>query len=295
MRSNDVMSVNDHGLTMKALDLEGDHGDIVDLTMTTFDQTCVECMIGANEVMGSVVIDLAQRAGCMMHPIDVMGVGIIDFTSAISVQHCASRLSGPVIHSGAAQPWPRLEHRARQVAKQAAAAAAVPTKQETPSFFLRTPPSPSAMDADLVQRCLEAGGRDLLHHHHPSSSSPPSPTSAAASSSSSILQSLPLHVPFDRGYYLLVKAIQELRERKDGLVVTVGIGGPTGSGKTSLAEKVASVLGCVVIVSMEDYRTGAGGDEGSDVDAIDFDALARNLQEEKCPALLSGVNSVPVL
>jgi hypothetical protein len=37
---------------------------------------------------------------------------------------------------------------------------------------------------------------------------------------------------FDRGFYLLVKAIQELRERKDGLVVTVGIGGPTGSGKT---------------------------------------------------------------
>ncbi|BAH92562.1 Os04g0280250 [Oryza sativa Japonica Group] len=83
---------------------------------------------------------------------------------------------------------------------------------------------------------------------------------------------------FDRGFYLLVKAIQELRERKDGLVVTVGIGGPTGSGKTSLAEKVASVLGCVVIVSMEDYRTVAGADDGSDVDAIDFDALARNLQ-----------------
>lgn len=46
----------------------------------------------------------------------------------------------------------------------------------------------------------------------------------------------------------------------------------------SLAEKVASVLGCVVIVSMEDYRTVAGADDGSDVDAIDFDALARNLQ-----------------
>jgi type IV secretory pathway VirJ component len=77
-----------------------------------------------------------------------------------------------------------------------------------------------------------------------------------------------------------VKAIQELRARKDGHVVTVGIGGPTGSGKTSLAEKVASVLGCVVIVSMEDYRTGAGGDDGnSDIDAIDFEALARNLQD----------------
>ncbi|EEE60662.1 hypothetical protein OsJ_14114 [Oryza sativa Japonica Group] len=134
------------------------------------------------------------------------------------------------------------------------------------------------MDADLVQRCLDAGGRDLLLHHP---SSPPSPTSASASAAaaSSILQSLPLHVSFDRGFYLLVKAIQELRERKDGLVVTVGIGGPTGSGKTSLAEKVASVLGCVVIVSMEDYRTVAGADDGSDVDAIDFDALARNLQD----------------
>lgn len=47
----------------------------------------------------------------------------------------------------------------------------------------------------------------------------------------------------------------------------------------SLAEKVASVLGCVVIVSMEDYRTAAGGDDSSsDVDAFDFDALACNLQ-----------------
>jgi hypothetical protein len=46
----------------------------------------------------------------------------------------------------------------------------------------------------------------------------------------------------------------------------------------SLAEKVASVLGCVVIVSMENYRTGVGADEGSDIDSIDFDALASNLQ-----------------
>ena len=36
---------------------------------------------------------------------------------------------------------------------------------------------------------------------------------------------------FDHGYYLLVKSIQELREKKEG-VVTVGIGGPSGSGKS---------------------------------------------------------------
>lgn len=36
---------------------------------------------------------------------------------------------------------------------------------------------------------------------------------------------------FDHGYYLLVKSIQELRSKKEG-IVTVAIGGPSGSGKT---------------------------------------------------------------
>ncbi|XP_073100418.1 uncharacterized protein [Elaeis guineensis] len=127
------------------------------------------------------------------------------------------------------------------------------------------------MEDEVLHRVLEGGGRDYYY----SSTSPPSPTSSATSSS--ILQSLPLHVPFDHGYYLLVKAIQELREKKEGHVVTVGIGGPSGSGKTSLAEKVASVLGCCVVISMENYRNGA--DDGNDLDSIDFDALVRNLHD----------------
>ncbi|KAL5193066.1 Uridine-cytidine kinase C [Glycine soja] len=121
------------------------------------------------------------------------------------------------------------------------------------------------MDDEVVQRVFHEGGRDYFQQQ-PSTSS---------SSSSSILQSLPLHVSFDHGYYLLVKSIQELREKKDGLV-TVGIGGPSGSGKTSLAEKVASVIGCTVI-SMENYRVGV--DEGNDLDSIDFDALIKNLED----------------
>ncbi|XP_015895495.3 uncharacterized protein LOC107429338 isoform X1 [Ziziphus jujuba] len=120
------------------------------------------------------------------------------------------------------------------------------------------------MDDEVVQRVFQEGGRDYFQQQ-PSTSS----------SSSSILQSLPLHVSFDHGYYLLVKSIQELRERKEGLV-TVGIGGPSGSGKTSLAEKVASVIGCTV-VSMENYR--AGVDEGNDFDSIDFDTLVQNLED----------------
>ncbi|KAB5544835.1 hypothetical protein DKX38_012947 [Salix brachista] len=133
------------------------------------------------------------------------------------------------------------------------------------------------MEDEVVQRVFQEGGRDYFQQQ-PSTSSP--------SSSSSILQSLPLHVinincwsglmqSFDHGYYLLVKSLQELREKKEGLV-TVGIGGPSGSGKTSLAEKVASVIGCVVI-SMENYR--AGVDDASDLDSIDFDALVKNLED----------------
>lgn len=120
------------------------------------------------------------------------------------------------------------------------------------------------MDDEVVQRVFQEGGRDYFQQQ-PSTSS----------SSSSILQSLPLHVSFDHGYYLLVKSIQELREKKEGLV-TVGIGGPSGSGKTSLAEKVASVIGCIV-VSMENYRNGV--DDGNDLDSIDFATLIQNLED----------------
>ncbi|GMH15170.1 hypothetical protein Nepgr_017011 [Nepenthes gracilis] len=125
------------------------------------------------------------------------------------------------------------------------------------------------MDDQVVQRMFEGGGREYFQQ--------------PSTSSSSILQSLPLHVDFGTGYYLLVKSIQELRERKEGLVM-VGIGGPSGSGKTSLAEKVASVIGCTVI-AMENYRSGA--DESNDLDSIDFDALVGNLED-----LINGKDTV---
>ncbi|KAL1208292.1 Inorganic pyrophosphatase TTM2 [Cardamine amara subsp. amara] len=118
---------------------------------------------------------------------------------------------------------------------------------------------------DVVQRVFQEGGRDVFQQQ-PSTSS---------SSSSSILQSLPLHVAFDHGYYLLVKSIQELREKKDG-IVTVGIGGPSGSGKSSLAEKVESVIGCTVI-AMENYRDCM--DDGNELETLDFDALVQNLED----------------
>ncbi|XP_021727277.1 uncharacterized protein LOC110694413 isoform X1 [Chenopodium quinoa] len=118
------------------------------------------------------------------------------------------------------------------------------------------------MDDTMVQRVFEEGGRDYIQQ-------------PSTSSFSSILQSLPLHVSFDHGCYLLIKSIQELREKRQGFV-TVGIGGPNGSGKTSLAEKVTSVIGCTVIL-MENYRKGA--EESNDLDSIDFEALVSNMED----------------
>ncbi|KAK9705274.1 hypothetical protein RND81_07G044300 [Saponaria officinalis] len=117
------------------------------------------------------------------------------------------------------------------------------------------------MDDEVLQRVFQ-GGRNYIQQ-------------PSTSSSSSILQSLPLHVSFDHGCYLLIKSIQELRGKSKG-VVTVGIGGPSGSGKTSLAEKVTSVIGCTVI-SMENYRSGV--EESNVLDSIDFEALVRNLED----------------
>lgn len=56
----------------------------------------------------------------------------------------------------------------------------------------------------------------------------------------SVLLWLKILQPFDRGNYLLVKSIQELRSKKDGLV-TVGIGGPSGSGKTRYHSHICRV------------------------------------------------------
>lgn len=52
-------------------------------------------------------------------------------------------------------------------------------------------------------------------------------------------------------------------------------------GSRSLAEKVASVIGCTVI-SMENYRTGV--DDGNDLDSIDFDLLVQNLEVRILPS-----------
>jgi len=101
-----------------------------------------------------------------------------------------------------------------------------------------------------------------------------------------LLESFPLHVSFDHGYFLTVRAIQELRDKKRGSVL-VGIGGPSGSGKSSLAAKIASVLGGTVISMENYYDPSITIDDSNDFETIDFGLLLRNLED-----LLKGSNTL---
>ncbi|GAQ80951.1 nucleoside triphosphate hydrolases superfamily protein [Klebsormidium nitens] len=89
-------------------------------------------------------------------------------------------------------------------------------------------------------------------------------------------QLLPINkeLSFDHGFLVTVKAIQLLRDKKRG-VVLVGLGGPSGAGKTSLAEKLTSVLKGTVI-HLENYLTGGDAD---DYDGLDMVTLLDNLRD----------------
>ena len=93
---------------------------------------------------------------------------------------------------------------------------------------------------------------------------------------------------FDQGFVLAVRAIQYLRKVKGrkgdvgrGKVI-VGIGGPGGSGKSSLAHKIACVVGCTVL-PLENYLDASKGKDGENhletFESLDLGLLKANLED----------------
>lgn len=122
------------------------------------------------------------------------------------------------------------------------------------------------MEDSSLQHLVQQHDLKAFRQQHPDSGSP------------SVLQSLPVRTSFDHGYHLTVRAIQELRDKKKGSV-SVGIGGPCGSGKSSLAGKIASVFGGAVI-AMEHYQDPSiAADDSNDLDIIDFPLLIKDLED----------------
>ncbi|GLT37336.1 hypothetical protein SLA2020_116580 [Shorea laevis] len=90
------------------------------------------------------------------------------------------------------------------------------------------------------------------------------------------LAPMPDSYDLDRGLLLAIQAIQALLENK-GLPVIVGIGGPSGSGKISLAHKMANIIGCEV-VSLESYFK-LKDFKYDDFNSIDLTLLSKNIDD----------------
>lgn len=89
-------------------------------------------------------------------------------------------------------------------------------------------------------------------------------------------------LPYEKGLFVVVRAVQLLREHMSGLLV-VTVGGPSGSGKTSFCRRLAELLAGCSILSLSDYIDTAMSEltDGNvdDPRATDFHLLLRNLSE----------------
>ncbi|CAI7789167.1 unnamed protein product [Closterium sp. NIES-53] len=142
----------------------------------------------------------------------------------------------------------------------------------TLSHSSSTPPSPTPQTLDVghfiaVRAIQELRGAPLFVLPHPLSRPPPSPSP----------QSL------DAGHFIAVRAIQELRERNRShggkRPLLVGIGGPSGSGKSSLAHRIASMLEGTVIEQVNYMDAAMGTGDMHDVNALDMELLHRHMQD----------------
>lgn len=87
---------------------------------------------------------------------------------------------------------------------------------------------------------------------------------------------IPHRLSFDQGVFVLVRAIEVLREARPDDCLVVGISGPTGSGKSLLAAKVAEVVGGTTLGLTAFLKAdgGAGADDNHvDPNRTDFSAL----------------------
>jgi len=87
---------------------------------------------------------------------------------------------------------------------------------------------------------------------------------------------------FDKGFFLSVKAIQMLRKKIGSGVIVVGVAGPSGAGKTSLAHKIVSVLPKTCLISLDNYLDSSRQiieENYDDYRLVDFDLLKKNIND----------------
>lgn len=92
------------------------------------------------------------------------------------------------------------------------------------------------------------------------------------------VQAIDEQLPFDKGFYVFIRALQLLKTHNDG-VVLVGLGGASGSGKTAFSERVRSFMPGIAVISMDNYNDASKLIDGNfdDPRLTDYDLLLDNL------------------
>eukprot|EP00238_Polyblepharides_amylifera_P011406 CAMPEP_0196574628 /NCGR_PEP_ID=MMETSP1081-20130531/4306_1 /TAXON_ID=36882 /ORGANISM="Pyramimonas amylifera, Strain CCMP720" /LENGTH=682 /DNA_ID=CAMNT_0041892715 /DNA_START=62 /DNA_END=2110 /DNA_ORIENTATION=+ len=90
---------------------------------------------------------------------------------------------------------------------------------------------------------------------------------------------IPGQLSEDKGLYTVVRAIQLLKNANNGRVVIVGLGGPSGAGKTEFSRRLGSIIP-LLHISLDSYADGQKMQENGKTDdpsMTDFDLLIQNI------------------
>jgi len=83
---------------------------------------------------------------------------------------------------------------------------------------------------------------------------------------------------FENGFFIVFHACQLLVQKNDGMIL-IGVGGPSGAGKTVFAEKIFNSMPDIAVISMDNYSDSSrivdGNFDGKSLfHPFLFDALA---------------------
>ncbi|KAK2354601.1 Phosphoribulokinase / Uridine kinase family [Trifolium repens] len=87
---------------------------------------------------------------------------------------------------------------------------------------------------------------------------------------------------FENGFFIVFHACQLLIEKNDGMLL-IGVGGPSGAGKTVFAEKIFNSMPDVAVISMDNYNDSSRIVDGNfdDPRLTDYETLLRNVHDLK--------------
>ncbi|KAF2072413.1 hypothetical protein CYY_006270 [Polysphondylium violaceum] len=96
------------------------------------------------------------------------------------------------------------------------------------------------------------------------------------------IKQIPYTLSFDQGFFHAIRAIELLAEKDPQRVIVVGVAGPVGAGKTTLAVKIAGLVNAIVVPLQDFVKIENVKDNNYDDPVlIDFDRVIETLNQLK--------------